>query len=95
MKQYQDLGDGSLKIGNTVIPDDPSHRLFLKMQDEVQAGEAEVLPPVVPPPAYGMPTVQEQLDVLWGQLPATAPARAREMRDKVMNRPVPPDGGAG
>ena len=73
MKQYQQLDENgeSFQIGGLSIPVDPGNRDYARMQDEIAAGEAEVLPYVEPVPtwednriaAYG--SWQDQLDMMY------------------------------
>jgi hypothetical protein len=73
MKQYQQLDENgeSFQIGGLSIPVDPGNRDYARMQDEIAAGEAEVLPYVEPAPtwqdnriaAYG--SWREQLDQMF------------------------------
>ena len=50
MKTYQTLADGSFHAGGVSIPDDMGNRRRREMQQEVDAGTAEILPRVPPGP---------------------------------------------
>jgi hypothetical protein len=54
MKQYQQLDENgeAFQIGGLSIPADPGNRDYARMQDEISAGEAEVLPFVPYVPTY-------------------------------------------
>ena len=65
MKQYQQLDENgeSFQIGGLSIPVDPGNRDYARMQDEIAAGEAEILPFV----AY-VPTYAEQRREAYGSI---------------------------
>ena len=49
MKQYQDNGSGGFVIDGLNIPDDLANRNRRRMQEEIDAGEAEIVPYEDPP----------------------------------------------
>ena len=62
MKTYNTTKDGSLAIDNTTIPE--GHRFYAQALEEVEAGEAEILPYAAPLPTEAdySAAIQAKLD---------------------------------
>ena len=87
MKQYQLTANGSYQIGNMSIPPNPNNTDYIRMQAEVAANEAEILP--VPAPTVselsGAAKIECRRRILalyadWKQ--TNMVARAAELTDK-------------
>ena len=85
MKQYQTNEDGGFSFEGMSIPNVPGNRHYRQMQEEVANGDAEILPYVPGPAPYDMPSIQDQLDVLFES--ATLTGAANALKGRVLNRP--------
>lgn len=74
MKQYQDLGNGRFQIGGSDFPDDMTNRERRRMQVEIDAGQAEILPYVAPAAPAPSLTLAEEVAAMREAIEATGSA---------------------
>ena len=81
--------DGNAVWGDQWIPPDNMNRDWRKLQAAIAAGKVSKVaaPESAQPDSDALPTLEEQLDEIWGLANPPADSKAYAMRQKVRNRP--------